>query len=72
MKECFLSKEQILQNLGEYNLCAAQNCDLPNLTLCNIISGIKNAVEKKVENLVCESEILPLYVKRSQAEEEHC
>ena len=67
-----MEKEQILQNLGDFNLCAIQNCDLPNLTLCDVISGIKNAVLNKANNLYDESEILPLYVKRSQAEEERC
>ena len=72
LKECFLSKEQILQNYRDFNLCAVSNCDLPNLNICDVVSGMKNAVLNKANDLVDESEILPLYVKRSQAEEERC
>ena len=70
MSACFLSNEQIAQNLGDYKICAIQECDLPNVTVCDVISGLKNAVKAKASELVNESEILPLYVKRSQAEEE--
>ena len=70
MSACFLSNEQIAQNLGDYKICAIQECSLPNVTVCDVISGLKNAVKAKASELVNESEILPLYVKRSQAEEE--
>ena len=70
MKECFLSNEEIMQNLGEYTICAGHECDLPNVVLCDVVSGLKNAIKEKANDLVNESEILPLYVKRSQAEEE--
>lgn len=72
LEGCFLSKEQILERLNDFNLCAYTQCDMPNLTICDLPSGLKGAIDAKGSLLCDESQITPLYIKRSQAEEEFC
>ncbi len=66
---CFLNKEQILKLSEEYTILSATDCDITNAN-CNLLDGLVNAVREKINNKVTDKEaLIPLYVKKSQAEE---
>ena len=68
----FLCKEDIEKYLEEFTVCSIAQEEFSANFVCDVVSGLKNAVEAKINNLQNYSEIVPLYVKRSQAEEESC
>ena len=57
---------------------AADDCGLPGdgaaggIGVVDAVSGMENAIEAKCDNLIDYNAVQPLYVKRSQAEEESC
>lgn len=69
---CFLSYDQLKQSLGDFSTCSQKETLFNDCVICDSISGLKNAVEAKSNNLTDYNDIEPLYVKRSQAEEEIC
>lgn len=72
IEPCFLCKEDIEKYLEEFTVCSIAQEEFSANFVCDVVSGLKNAVEAKINNLQNYSEIVPLYVKRSQAEEESC
>lgn len=72
IKPCFLSREQICAEYADYSICCAESCGFSGEILCDKVRGLINAIELNRDNLVEPNKILPLYVKKSQAEEENC
>jgi tRNA threonylcarbamoyladenosine biosynthesis protein TsaB len=68
----FLSFEQLKERMGDFEPCSIKPTLFVSTVLCDGLSGLKNAVSAKYENAGDYNEIEPLYVKRSQAEEEAC
>ena len=58
--------------MGDYIPCSFKQTMFNEGVICDTLSGLKNAVESKQKCLGDYNEIEPLYVKRSQAEEEAC
>lgn len=72
MQPSFLSKERVLQYSHDYAIVMSEENSFDHSIIVNLENGLERAIEAKKELLLCESEIFPLYVKRSQAEEERC
>ena len=72
MAPCFLTKEDIENYISDFIVCSISEEDFIANFVSDVVSGLKNAVKAKIDNLQDYSEIAPLYVKRSQAEEESC
>ena len=69
---CFLNVEQVVERSQGYSLCASEENLFENQFTCDAVSGLFNAIENKLDQLTDYNQIEPLYVKRSQAEEELC
>ena len=69
---CFLTAEQVKGYAREYQICSSVTLPFENLFVCDLVGGMKNAIKAKIDNIGGYNEIEPLYVKRSQAEEESC
>lgn len=73
LNACFLSKEQLEDYKDEYKFVCLDDINSENGCFkADIISGLKNAVNAKYNELTDEENVFPLYVKKSQAEEELC
>jgi len=68
----FLPKQEILQSLSECEIAVNQPIDRHSYFLADVLSGVKNACEQNANNLTSGENVNPLYVKKSQAEEEFC
>ena len=63
LSPCFISEEELNALAKEYKILTLENA--------NILSGLEKAVASKLSDASCDREsIVPLYVKKSQAEEE--
>lgn len=69
---CFLTKEQVNEKTGDFVVCCSTECNFENQLILDTVSGMISAIEQKANKLCGYNEIEPLYVKRSQAEEESC
>lgn len=72
LNACFLSKEQLEKYRGEYKFVCLDDEGLDDCFKADILSGLNNAVNAKCNDLTDEENVFPLYVKKSQAEEELC
>ncbi len=72
LKPCFLNKEDIQEKAKNLSICSLTEVSLENVTVCDCESGMINAINAKKKDLCDYNQIEPLYVKRSQAEEESC
>ena len=68
----FKSCEQLKDNLADFTVCSFKYTLFPGEIICDNLSGLKNAVIAKHNSLTDYNNVEPLYVKRSQAEEEIC
>ena len=68
----FLSCEQLQECMGDFKPCSFKQTSFCDGVICDTLNGLKNAVLAKRNDLCNYNEIEPLYVKRSQAEEEAC
>ena len=68
----FLSYEQLKDCIGDFKPASIKQTLFSESVICDTLSGLKNAVNAMQENVCDYNEIEPLYVKRSQAEEEAC
>ena len=64
----FLYKDEILKLKGEYEILSSTKNDIATVE-CSLLDGLVNAVKAKVNNVTDRESLLPLYVKKSQAEE---
>ena len=65
----FLSLEEILKLSKEYNILSATDSEITKSN-CNLLDGLINAVRAKINDSTADREaLIPLYVKKSQAEE---
>lgn len=64
----FLSKEEILKIKGEYEILSFADNDITTVK-CDLLNGLVNAVRAKMAFATDRESLLPLYVKKSQAEE---
>ncbi len=65
---CFVSKEELTNLQKEYKiLCSFEN-DFGG-EIVDLVQGLKTATERKAGELIEADELMPLYVKKSQAEE---
>ena len=65
----FMSKEDIVNLKGEYSVLSAVDNDITTVK-CDLLNGLISAVKDKFNNGVTDREsLIPLYVKKSQAEE---
>ena len=68
----FISFLQLNECMGDFKPCSFKQALFSDCVICDTLSGLKNAVIAK-QNCLCDyNDIEPLYVKRSQAEEEAC
>ncbi len=64
----FLSGEEILKLSSEYEVLSSNKGELVT-TQCDLLKGLVEAVKAKISLGVDREELIPLYVKKSQAEE---
>ena len=64
----FLCKDEILKLKGEYEILSSTKNDIATVE-CSLLDGLVNAVKAKVNSVTDRESLLPLYVKKSQAEE---
>ncbi len=65
----FLTKEEVLALKGEYEVLSNEEGELVDLK-CDLLNGLVEAVKDKMKNGgVSRENLIPLYVKKSQAEE---
>ncbi|MBO5889781.1 MAG: tRNA (adenosine(37)-N6)-threonylcarbamoyltransferase complex dimerization subunit type 1 TsaB [Clostridia bacterium] len=64
----FLYKDEILKLKGEYEILSSTKNDIATVE-CSLLDGLVNAVKAKVNSVTDRESLLPLYVKKSQAEE---
>ena len=64
----FLRKDEILKLKGEYEILSSTKNDIATVE-CSLLDGLVNAVKAKVNSVTDRESLLPLYVKKSQAEE---
>lgn len=65
----FLSQDKILSELGDYEIAVNAPIGWHNATVCDIVKGLKNACETLYNNAGDLENVVPLYVKKSEAEE---
>lgn len=66
---CFITKEEILKLKGEYEVLSAVDSDITTVK-CDLLKGLISAVKDKLSTSITDREsLIPLYVKKSQAEE---
>lgn len=68
----FMSYEQLRENLADFTPSSFKQTLFESGIICDSLSGLKNAVIAKVNDITDYNNVEPLYVKRSQAEEESC
>ncbi len=68
IKSSFLSKDEIISLKGEYEILSSTDSDIATVK-CNLLNGLVSAVKAKMANATDRELLLPLYVKKSQAEE---
>ena len=68
IKPSFLSKDEIISLKGEYEILSSTDSDIATVK-CNLLNGLVSAVKAKMANATDRESLLPLYVKKSQAEE---
>ncbi len=68
LEPCFLTKEEILKFKGEYEILASDGVDIATFK-CDLKNGLISAVKAKLNDLTDRESLMPLYVKKSQAEE---
>ncbi|MBO5712794.1 MAG: tRNA (adenosine(37)-N6)-threonylcarbamoyltransferase complex dimerization subunit type 1 TsaB [Clostridia bacterium] len=67
---CFLTKAEVLNLAGEYEILSSTNIEGLNVTKVDLLKGLINAVNSKVNDFILNADALePLYVRKSQAEE---
>ncbi len=69
---CFLTKSQVAEMSRGYTVIASKELPFENSIVADLPSGLENAVNALCKNADGYDTISPLYVKRSQAEEESC
>jgi len=67
---CFLSKTQVAEKSEGYTVVAVKPVDFAGAVVADISCGLKKAIETLYSNEDGYREPVPLYVKKSQAEEE--
>ena len=72
VKPCFLTKETIIEKYADYSFVSATEEDFKGVVIADLVSGLQNAIESGDKPIIDCNLIEPLYVKRSQAEEESC
>ncbi len=68
----FMSFEQLNENLADFTPASFKQTLFESGIICDSLDGLKNAVAVKANDLTNYNNVEPLYVKRSQAEEESC
>ena len=68
IKPSFLSKDEIISLKGEYEILSSTDSDIATVK-CNLLNGLVSAVKAKMANATDRESLMPLYVKKSQAEE---
>lgn len=69
---CFLSRGEVLEKSAGYVITSGVGTDFEGAVTVDKQSGLFNAVMAKCGSLCALEDIVPLYVRRSQAEEELC
>ena len=65
----FMTKDEIINLKGEYSVLSAVDSDITSVK-CDLLNGLINAVKDKLNSSLTDREsLIPLYVKKSQAEE---
>lgn len=72
IQPCFLTKEEVLEKSKDYTVCSITACGFENCYIADVLSGLENAIDAKTAQVGDYNKVVPLYVKRSQAEEESC
>jgi tRNA threonylcarbamoyladenosine biosynthesis protein TsaB len=70
---CFMSKESLLEKIDGFHVISDCEIEGINSTVGNLADGFKKAVEDNLERASYNvEELVPLYVKKSQVEEDLC
>lgn len=70
LKPCFITLEEVKNLSGQYTVIADKAIAGENFIVADMLSGLKNAVSAKAGEATFDREtLIPLYVKKSQAEE---
>ena len=70
---CFKTKQEIIDLYGDFLIVSDVEIDGLSCVKGNLFDGFIKAVEAKIDNATYDREsLIPLYVKKSQAEEELC
>ncbi|MBQ7408691.1 MAG: tRNA (adenosine(37)-N6)-threonylcarbamoyltransferase complex dimerization subunit type 1 TsaB [Clostridia bacterium] len=71
LQPCFLTEDQIVNKTEEFGeIVVNEAIAWHNCVLADQLNGLERAIEKNLNKLICANQLLPLYVKRSQAEEQ--
>ncbi len=68
----FMTKEEICSKFADFTPVSLKEGPIDGAIIVDAVSGMENAIEAKCDNLIDYNAVQPLYVKRSQAEEESC
>ncbi len=68
----FISKSEILEKYSDYKIISDEEVDGLNVVVADIPFCLTAAAEGERDNLIDYNYLVPLYVKKSQAEEEAC
>ena len=70
LKPCFITLQEVKKLGAEYKIVADKKVDGENFTVGDMLAGLKNAVNAKIGEATPDREtLIPLYVRKSQAEE---
>lgn len=72
MAPCFLTEAQVREKSAGYTIVASKEVPFDGAVTASIPNGLKNAADRLGGAAGDYETVLPLYVKRSQAEEESC
>jgi len=72
LQPCFLSAEIIREKAAGYTIIANKEVPFENSFIANIEQGLENAISALTDKITDSENVVPLYVKKSQAEEESC
>lgn len=70
LKPCFIPLAEVKKMSAEYKVISDKSVDGEDFTVGDMLTGLKNAVNAKIKQATDDREtLIPLYVRKSQAEE---
>ena len=70
LSPCYIMKDKVLELLDEYEGVASEGCEGLSVKKVSVLDGLVKAIEKNRDSVTDDLDsIIPLYVRKSQAEE---